>query len=402
METPRLKVSERLREILSYDKFAGAAPRILILQSEYWVDGACIHACHELGWKVKTVPTVLEGVLPKENVARLIAALAEFRPDFVLTVNLSGMDVSGLFARFFEDVRVPYVTWFVDDPRTILMDRTDFASPYALALTWERTYAASLEAAGFPVVETVPLAADPHVFNREPWDVCDTPPSFVGNSMVSFANREWDLLKGTPELETAVRESFERGRVTRENFGKGLKTLLDPAYVETLDAEQRRHAEMLFFVEGTRRLRHALAAAVAPDGAIMRGDDGWRIDFPSSGGPIHYMQDLPGFYNRCEVNLNSTSIQMATTVNQRVFDCPAAGGILLTDGQSVLEELFDTEREVAAYRSLDECRERLRFFRAHPKARVEIAACARRRVLGEHTYAHRLRRIAGIVKARFG
>jgi len=331
METPRLKVSQRLREMLSYNKFAGAVPRILILRSQYWVDGACIHACHDLGWEVKSVPTVLEGILPKENVARFIETLAEFRPDLILTINLSGMDVSGLFARFFEDVRIPYVTWFVDDPRTILMERTDFASSYAVALTWERSYTKSLEAAGFPLVKTVPLAADPHIFNREPAETWDIPPSFVGNSMVSFAKREWDLLKAQAELEAAVKRSFEQGRVTRENFAQGLHALLDPAYVNTLDAEQRRLAEMTFFIEGTRRLRYALASAVVPEGVVMRGDDEWGIDFPTSEGPVHYIKDLAGFYNRCEVNLNSTSIQMATTVNQRVFDCAAAGGFLLTD-----------------------------------------------------------------------
>ena len=92
---------------------------------------------------------------------------------------------------------------------------------------------------------------------------------------------------------------------------------------------------------------------------------------------------------------------MATTVNQRVFDCPAAGGFLLTDSQPALDELFDVERECVVYRSLDECMELLRFFRAHPAARREIAVRARTRVLGEHTYAHRVQHIAGMVKERF-
>ena len=401
METPRLKVSQRLREMLSYDKFAGPVPRILILRSEYWVDGACINACLDLGWHVTSVPTVLEGVLPKENVARLIETLAEFRPDFILTVNLSGMDVSGLFARFFEDVCIPYVTWFVDDPRTILMGRTDLASSHAIALTWEASYTESLETAGFPLVKTVPLATDPHVFNREPAETWDIPPSFVGNSMISFAKRQWDLLQSEPELETAVNRSFEEGLVTRENFALGLHALLDPAYVDTLDAERRRLAEMAFFIEGTRRLRHALASAVVPEGAVMRGDDDWRVNFPTSEGPVHYMENLADVYNRCEVNLNSTSIQMATTVNQRVFDCPAAGGFLLTDAQVALEELFDCEKEVALYHSFEECRDLLRFYRAHPAARLDIASRARARVLGEHTYAHRLQQIADIVRKRF-
>jgi spore maturation protein CgeB len=325
----------------------------------------------------------------------------EFRPDFVLTINMSGMDVSGLFARFFEDVQIPYVTWFVDDPRTILMERMDYASPYAVAFTWERSYTASLEAAGFPVVATLPLAVDPHVFNRPPKDTWEHPPSFVGNSMVSYAQHTWDGLRQWPDLAAAVQQSLGEGRVTRQRFARGLHELLAPSCVNSLNAEQRRHAEMTFFVDGTRRLRHAMASALVPEGAVMWGDDGWRVSFPSSGGLLRYSEDMPAFFGGCEVNLNSTSIQMETTVNQRVFDCPAAGGFLLTDYQPVLDELFDVERECAVYRSLDECRELLRFFRAHPYARREITERARARLLGEHTYAHRLRFMAGVLQERF-
>ncbi len=401
MEAPRLKISRLLRERLSYAKFSGTAPRLVILRSEYWVDRACVHACRDLNWDVKTVPTVTEGALPRDSVARLFETLIEFRPDFVLTINMSGMDLSGLFARFFEDVQIPYVTWFVDDPRTILMERTDYASPYAVAFTWERSYTADLEGAGFPVVATLPLAVDPHVFNRVPREAWEHPPSFVGNSMVSYAQHTWEGLRDWPDLTVAVQQSLDEGRVTRQRFARGLHELLKPSYIKTLTAEQRRHAEMVFFVDGTRRLRHAMASALVPEGVVLRGDAGWRVSFPTSGDPLRYLEDMPSFFGGCEVNLNSTSIQMETTVNQRVFDCPAAGGFLLTDYQPALDELFDVERECAVYRSLDECRELLRFFRAHPSARREIVGRARARILGEHTYAHRLRFMAHVLRERF-
>jgi len=88
-------------------------------------------------------------------------------------------------------------------------------------------------------------------------------------------------------------------------------------------------------------------------------------------------------------------------VNQRVFDCPAAGGFLLTDAQGDIEDLFDPGNEVAAYRSWEECRDLLRFYRARPDARLEIVRAARRRVLSEHTYAHRLDRIVSQVHETF-
>ena len=401
MEAPRLHVSARFRELMAYDKFAGPAPRILVLESHYWLDAACINAGRALGWTIETAPVLMEGVLPRDNVEQLLWTLGAFRPDFVLSVNLAGMDVQGLFARLFEDLRLPLVAWFVDDPRTIVMGRSVYASPYAVALTWEQAYTSYLKSLRFPLVCHVPLAADPSVFNHEPEPSPDLPPAFVGNSMSTQASREWSHVNADEALAASVRRAFDAGRVTRENFGRGLEALLEPGLAARLDEEQQRHAELVFFMEGTQRVRHGLVRLLEPEGLEVYGDGGWREVTPRSKNPLDYTEALPEFYRRCAVNLNSTSIQMPKAVNQRVFDCPAAGGFLLTDAQEDLADLFDVEQEVACYRNEEECLSLFRHYLAHPPARREIARRARARVLGEHTYAHRLQRIVDIVKERF-
>jgi len=288
----------------------------------------------------------------------------------------------------------------VDDPRTILMGRQTFASPYTVALTWDASYVDYLRDAGFPVVRHMPLAADNTVFNAAPATTWEHPPTFVGHSMVDFAEGAWTWVNERPALAEAIRDALDSGRVTRQRFAEGLEAILDPAFAAGLDVEERRHAELLFFVEGTHRLRRELVRTLRPEGLEVRGDEGWKTLFPDAGGPIDYFQQLPQFYRACEINLNLTSVQMPTTVNQRVFDCPAAGGFLLTDAQPALEELFDSP-EVACYSCFEECRYLYRRFRAHPEARRAIAARAHKRVMGEHTYAHRLQAIAGILKERF-
>ena len=91
---------------------------------------------------------------------------------------------------------------------------------------------------------------------------------------------------------------------------------------------------------------------------------------------------------------------MPAAVNQRVFDCPAAGGFLLTDAQSDIVRLFG-ENEVATFATLDECRDKLQFFMHESTARRAIVEAARKRILGEHTYAQRLRTIANWVMEYF-
>ena len=138
MDPPRLKVSPRLKALTSYDKFRAKTSRILVLESGYWLDAACARACKDMGWPVQCVQVAKEGHLPREAAGALFESLGAFKPDFILSINMGGMDVGGLFAQLFADLEIPFAVWFVDNPRTILMDKNVLATPYMAAFTWER------------------------------------------------------------------------------------------------------------------------------------------------------------------------------------------------------------------------------------------------------------------------
>lgn len=401
MTVPRLRISTILRERMNYPKGAGPGMRMLVLESRYWLDSACVRAAAELQWEVRRCSVVAAGMLPRDQIAELLNAVVEMRPDFVLTINHSGMDRDGLFAHLFSDLGVPLVSWFVDDPRTILMDDPRHAAATSIALTWERAFEPYLRGVGFPLVYHLPLAADTD-FHGAPQAHTERPAAFVGNSMVAFAARERDALQDHPKLLTTLEDAFAHGRVTRRNFAQGMAAIVGEAEYAALDPEARRHAEIYCFVEGTRRLRHALVARLTPEGLIVRGDDDWRGVVPHAGPPVHYEQDLGNFYRTTAVNLNSTSIQMATAVNQRVFDAPAAGGFVLTDAQEDLFTLFEPGVDVAAYNDLDECADKLRYYVQHPEARQRIVQAAQGRIAAQHTYRHRLQTIAGWIRENFG
>ena len=49
-------------------------------------------------------------------------------------------------------------------------------------------------------------------------------------------------------------------------------------------------------------------------------------------------------YRDTLISVNATNLQMPSTVNQRLFDVPAAGGFLISDNQPEMAELFIQER----------------------------------------------------------
>lgn len=84
--------------------------------------------------------------------------------------------------------------------------------------------------------------------------------------------------------------------------------------------------------------------------------------------------------------------------NMRLFECTGIGTCLLTDWKENLSELFEPDVEVAAYRSVDECAEKLAWLLSNDEARAGIAAAGQRRVLASHTFAHRAAEIDDLVQ----
>jgi len=400
MDAPRLEITDRMRRFLGYPKFAGPV-RMLILETDYFFERSWRRAAEGLGWQVHGVPSVMAGSLTREDVERLFTALGEFRPDFILGSNYAGMDTRGLFARFFEDARIPYVSWFTDTPRMILYDREVAASHYTVAATWERAYTKHFENLGFQHVFYMPLATDPELFSGEPAETCDRALAFVGTSMIQQANEAWQKLEQVPEVVQAMLRAFEEGRVTRDNFAEGVASILGETLLASLNASERRHVELCLVYEWTRRQRAEMALTLAPHGIEVRGDPHWSSLVAHAGGAISYFDGLADFYRTTAINLNATSLQMKTAVNQRVFDCPAAGGFLLTDGQQDLDELFDPEREVVTYASFDELQDKARHYLRHPDERLPIIQRAQRRIRTHHTHAHRLSSLEAFLRERF-
>jgi spore maturation protein CgeB len=89
-------------------------------------------------------------------------------------------------------------------------------------------------------------------------------------------------------------------------------------------------------------------------------------------------------------------------LNPRVFDIAASGGFQLCDDCKGLDQHFDTETEVPVYRTMQELRDRIDHFLAHPEERAACADRARKHVLAEHTYEHRAQQMLDLILDAYG
>jgi spore maturation protein CgeB len=401
-------------------RFASPETRILLLSSKYFLMGEILAACERLGVPHSFL-RVPEGEFGRnEFVGQFLTAVLHFRPDFVFTINHLGVDREGILTGLLEKLRLPLASWFVDNPHLILSRFSGLANPWVTLFTWDADNVSTLLEAGFGHVRYLPLGTDTKRFhppgNARRSAIRGLPPewdgrvSFVGNSMVHKVFRRNQRIGFTGPLLDAYREvaaGFARSdeRSVRTFLEREHRELV-PCFEALPDVAARLDYETSITWEATRIYRLSCIRAVLPFRPLIAGDDGWFEELPEGRWHYHhelgYYDDLPHFYPLAAINFNTTSKQMKGAVNQRVFDVPASGSFLLTDYREQAERLFEPGREIIFYRSSGEAEALAEEYLARPGARRSVARAARRRILHEHSYDHRLRSLTDTMRAIYG
>lgn len=359
-----MQITPSIRSALSYPKFTAAAPRVLYLQPEYFCAKDVVWGLQKAGLEVRVLPVPTHGLAPAGHFRNWLVALAEFRPDFVLCLNMMGLDTGGEMTGACRQLEMPLASWFVDSPLTVLWGPGAADLSGVACFTWDRGSIPLMRTFGFRDVFHLPLAGNPDVFPH----AASAPALDVG--------AVWN----------SNREQIERFQGLVENASPAEKPRLQAA----LDIFRR-----------TQGYRASLLRALPGVPATLAGDEYWKqmnlpVNVTCCPG-LPYGPALADFYRAHAVNLNATSCQMATALNQRVYDVPLAGGFLLTDAQEEMFELFEKD-QTAVFRSPQELSSLVRHYLDHPEERARTSAAAREHILKRHLYTHRVRKMVEYLK----
>ena len=394
-----------------------ASPRLLLMTSKYFLMGEVVRACEQLGVEHHLLTLEDEEVAQTEFVERLLKVVLEFDPDAILTLNHLGVDREGVLTELLAKLQLPLASWFVDNPHLILHLYDKLVNPWTAIFTWDADNLPGLRELGFEHVFHLPLGTDPERFSpaksgRPPVAAWRSEVSFVGNSMVYKVAQRMQkmrfpaaLLRDYRGLAAAFGESDER---LARSFLPRYSAKMAASYQALPDNEMRLAYEAMITWEATRQYRTRCVRQLLPFKPLIVGDRGWRQNFRHESLPwrlhseLSYYSELPAFYPWSDINFNCTSKQMKGAVNQRIFDVPAAGAFVLTDWRDQTESLFEPGKELICYREPEEIPDLVRYFLAHPEERQRIARAARARVLAEHTWAHRVRRILTQLRETYG
>jgi spore maturation protein CgeB len=342
-----------------------------------------------------------DGALYEAALQKMIQTSA---PEAIVSINMLGIDPDGILSEYAQRYGIPVVNWFVDDPRPILLNRKKLITSDMIACTWERSYIPFLKSSGFSKVNYLPLAADPAQFTTASRALPVIAIGFIGSSMGrTFLDGIAAKFVWKPDYE---RIAVNVAGMLLDGFTGDLDPLILEASKKYENSSEKiddhsltwLRSYCIHFASMMKRKRYV--SIMQPMNIEVFGDpDGWKeLCGPSllTHPDLDYRTAIAPLYRRIKVNLNITSCQMPTAVNQRVFDVPLCDSFILNDNQSDLGELF-SEDEYVVYQSSQELLEKAAFFLKNQEARVAISKRAQKRILNEHTYRHRLQKILSMV-----
>ena len=116
-------------------------------------------------------------------------------------------------------------------------------------------------------------------------------------------------------------------------------------------------------------------------------------------GQVVYNAEKAKAFSAAKVVLNNLHPTEVNGLNKRSFEVAACGGFQITNYKPCTADLFEIDKEIVCYSTFGELREKLDYYidDKNQVEREQIISAGRKRVLNEHTYAHRLNKIIDIV-----
>ena len=348
--------------------------------------------------------------------------LLDFKPHFAVFYDTAGIidrlpfETRDYEGHMFEEMGVPYVSLFYDSPMFSMYlnaIRPTMHSPLYTVFIWDRYYLEKFQNTFNREAHYLPLATNPDVFR--PVDFPDeyaADITFIGSiAGVDDFDRDREA-KNWPDwlIKIANIVVLEKTKDPDAKIDQVLQEVLAELPAEIRDAvngietEDQHTAFMCSMYDQVGdNLRRQTIRALPRCNVHVHGGAGWKKlarNHITLMAPVEYHTETPRVYNAAKINLNITSAQLVTAVNQRVFDVPACGGFLLTDFRSDLPDLLIPNEEIVVYEDLADMRKKIRHYLEHEDQRLEIARRGRERVIAEHTYAHRAQTVIRKLKEK--
>lgn len=313
--------------------------------------------------------------------------------------------------------KVPYVSWTYDSPFIQLYSKTlGFETNFVFV--FDSNTVRELRAMGYDNVQYLPMAAPQDYYrnllqqnkNKEKYK-CDV--AFVGSLYTEDFHNPFrkmkeltgyykgmidgllqaqkniygynflqNVLKERPEL---VEKIFEICPVTVSGDGVETVEWVYANYYLSRQVTALERGELL-----TEMAKQFHTCIYTPEKSAVAGAD--------MRAKVDYYTEAPYVYHNSKINMNITLRSIQTGIPLRAFDIMSNGGLLLSNFQEDFLEYFEPDVDLLLYGSYEEALEKTSYYIEHETERKRIAQNGMDKVMAEHTYLHRVKKICTFIE----
>lgn len=110
-------------------------------------------------------------------------------------------------------------------------------------------------------------------------------------------------------------------------------------------------------------------------------------------GPVTYYQQMPLVFRLSKININITLTSIHSGIPLRILDILGAGGFLLTNHQSELDDYFIDGKDIVIYENIDELCEKADYYLTHEEDRRRIASSGHQKAKELFNYPRQLQKM---------
>ncbi len=366
--------------------------RILSLLRSQW-DGQrapALQALADIGHEVIYV----DDILPEGDYLKIVSRL-----DVDVAVlwgnSLQNFLLSSEGPFWMDEVGLPYVSMWTDNPikHVYLLQRLDTSNHRGLFIA-DTLVIEQMAGLGYHnLFYLPPWHIDPEIFRPvEPDPLCVCRVSFAATVNSLSAEREKWRQGWSPDMHAAADRVMQQVQDSGDHID--VFEAIGAAWDAEADAFNKISHAMYFEQKALMRelVIHAVGeralhitgiglAALSRENIIMHEGRDWH--------------DLSPVFCAATVNLNATP--WPRSCHHRVFQTTASRALSVTDWRKDSLALYEPDKEVVYFESLDALPSILDRFSTHPEEAVPIAEAGYRRFLAHHTVSHRMAELSALL-----
>ncbi|OGI05511.1 MAG: hypothetical protein A2X42_00190 [Candidatus Margulisbacteria bacterium GWF2_38_17] len=322
--------------------------------------------------------------------------LIDFAPDFAFFLGQNGyLDIEE-GGHFLHIHKIPYAVFLFDFPLRPLV-LANHRNEYLKALfVWDREYISLFQSLGIKQTHYLPLATLPSYFDQPRSEEQIYQVSFIGaiiddNSLKAHQNK---LPPGLREQADILIKSKTKNNnfnicipeiITNKNNENYLRDFF--GYINARHSSYYRK-NLIYHIS-----RNHIVDVFGNKEWLATDNRSIRVH-PT----INYKKDIFSIYHQSKINLNFSASQLASSINQRVFDCFASNSFLLTDDKSDLDYLFaQDDIRIPSFSSRSDLLDKINYFLTHENERNEISQTIKNVIIKKHTWLHRMEQVLDII-----